>query len=289
MDQDDRYGFFHVCTDGTVLPWMFKDREDFIAGINRIGICSHQTGVLVYAYTLMDNHVHFVLYGTRPMCKAFINRYKLHTGKHIAFKYADKEHLRNLPAQIILIRSEEELMETVAYLDRNPIVAGYRHIPADYQWGSARFLFREPAIIQQQGLIKLKDLSPFNQRKLLKTHIRLPEDWTFDKHGMISPECFLEWEKTEKLFGTPIRYTYFLSRKLEGKLEMKYESSNQAFIRDTELRKLVEEMAGHKNIRSLDFNTRIAIGRKLRYEYAASVKQISRMVYLDTDILKKFI
>jgi len=289
MNHDERYGFFHVCTDGTVLPWMFKDKDDFIAGINRIGICCYQTGVLMYAFTLMDNHVHFVMHGTRPMCKVFINRYKLLTGKHIAFKYGDSEHLRNLPAQIIRINSEEELMETIAYLDRNPIIAGYRYLPADYLWGSARFLFRETVTCPEEELVRLKDLSPFTQRKLLKTHIRLPEEWTVDSQGMISPECFLEWKKTEKLFGTPVRYIYFLSRKLEGKLEMKFDSNSQTFIRDKELRIIVENMAGKKDIRSLDFNTRIAIGRRLKYEYAASVKQISRMIYLETDILKKFI
>ena len=67
------------------------------------------------------------------------------------------------------------------------------------------------------------------------------------------------------------------------------DSYSQTFIRDKELRIIVENMAGKKDIRSLDFNTRIAIGRRLKYEYAASVKQISRMIYLETDILKKFI
>ena len=61
MEHYDRSGFFHVCTDGTVLPWMFKDQQDFIAGINRIGICKIISGVYVFVFTLMDNHVHFLL------------------------------------------------------------------------------------------------------------------------------------------------------------------------------------------------------------------------------------
>ena len=81
MRTDDDHGFFHVCTNGTVLPWMFKDNEDFIYGMNRIGICHLLTGITVLVFTLMDNHVHFILYGTREKCRMFIDKYKLLTGK----------------------------------------------------------------------------------------------------------------------------------------------------------------------------------------------------------------
>lgn len=56
----DSIGYFHVCTDGRSLPWMFQDESDFIAGVNRIGICYLRTDAKVIAYVLMDNHVHFV-------------------------------------------------------------------------------------------------------------------------------------------------------------------------------------------------------------------------------------
>ena len=52
-------GYYHVCTDGAAISWMFQDEQDFIAGINRIAICHLKTCVSVIAYVLMDNHVHF--------------------------------------------------------------------------------------------------------------------------------------------------------------------------------------------------------------------------------------
>ena len=54
----DSIGYFHVCTDGRALPWMFQDESDFIAGVNRIGICHLRTGVKIIAYVLMDNQYH---------------------------------------------------------------------------------------------------------------------------------------------------------------------------------------------------------------------------------------
>ena len=40
MWSSDEPGYFHICTDGNAVPWIFQDDEDFIAGVNRIGICA---------------------------------------------------------------------------------------------------------------------------------------------------------------------------------------------------------------------------------------------------------
>ena len=56
-------GYFHICTDGRALPWMFQDEEDFIAGVNRMAICQLMSGVIIVCFILMDNHIHIVLLG----------------------------------------------------------------------------------------------------------------------------------------------------------------------------------------------------------------------------------
>ena len=87
MWRSEEPGYFHICTDGNAVPWIFQDDEDFIAGVNRIGICSVTSETDTIAYTLMDNHGHFIMYGTLLSCKRFINTYKCLTGKHISRKY----------------------------------------------------------------------------------------------------------------------------------------------------------------------------------------------------------
>ena len=120
MRESKDTGYFHICTDGASISWMFQDDHDFIAGVNRIGICLLKTGGKVIAYVLMDNHVHFVLYGTMPQCKAFITLYKRLTGKWILTKYGISDYLRHLPTDILRIDTEERLLNTIAYIDRNP-------------------------------------------------------------------------------------------------------------------------------------------------------------------------
>ena len=65
------------------------------------------------------------------------------------------------------------------------------------------------------------------------------------------------------------------------------------FIPDKELRPIVGKIAAElfrtKDIKSLNVNDRLILARKLRREYVSTIKQISRMLYLDAEILKGFI
>lgn len=290
MGTRDFTSYYHVCTDGNALEWMFKDDIDFIAGINRIAICVHGSFVEVIAYVLMDNHVHFILHGDIVHCKNFITKYKLLTGKWIRKRHGIREHLKHLPTQLVLISCEEQLLDTIAYIDRNPIIAGYKFLPSEYPWGSAKYMFR--TIIQDTG--DARELSTFNHSELhrmLKTWNNLPKEWKINEHGMVLPENFLNISKLESLFKSPVKYIYHLSKKLEGKIEL--QQGALTFTGDKELRiitnNMTQELFGGMSIDRLDFNSKLILARKLRYNYASTPKQISRMLKIDVDILTKFI
>ena len=292
---DLNQGYYHICTDGNAIPWMFQDDEDFIAGINRIALCILKNYVEIIAFILMDNHVHFVLYGTALQCKKFINSYKMLTGKWIHNKYGLKDYLRLLPAEMISISDEETLLNTLAYIDRNSIVAGYRYMPSEYPWGSARYMFRdkEHEYQQESDFKPLAQLPLSKQRSLLKTRAKVPGEWYVDSRGMISPSSFMDFSRIEHIFRTSTRYSYFLAKKLEGQVEMQLTKSRKVFIPDKELRQIVRKIAHEtyrtEDVRSLDVKSRLAIARRLRYDYASTLKQISRMVCLTDDLLKGFV
>lgn len=287
----DSIGYFHVCTDGRVLPWMFQDEGDFIAGVNRIGICCLKTKAKVVSYVLMDNHVHFLLQGTMPQCKEFITLYKQLIGTWIHVRYALNDFLRQLQTNIISLDTEERLLNAIAYIDRNPVVAGYRYLPTEYPWGSARYVFKD-----SRDEVDAKPLSAMSrraQRTLLCTRVALPGEWRVDNKGMICPDSFVDFSIIESYFKTPVRYSYFLAKKLEGAVEVEIASSQKIFIPDNELREIVRKMIlqdyGKDKVTDLDVHARLSIARRLRYSYASTLKQISRMVHLDQSALDGFI
>ena len=334
MKRQEKRSYYHVCTDGNQLPWMFRDDEDFRNGINRLAICSFALELSVICFVLMDNHVHFIFYGTLVQCKEFASRYKSAISKWIAEKYGINGYLANLSTEIISIDSEEALMETIAYVDRNSIMAGYKCLPCDYPWGSAKYMFREKcsvvssrnmfgeedsvapslkgnvnvknavqeAVVGEIGgkwmkpsvgkIVKeIADLQVVECRALIKSRKQIPSYWEVDKYGMIMPYCFLSLDVLNKLFVSPLRYLYFLSKKLEGKIEMV--QGIKSFISDKEMRTitgaLAKEMFEVDDVKALDFESKILLARKLRYQYASTPKQVSRMLSLDVGTVSEFI
>ena len=291
----DTTGYFHICTEGRKLSWMFQDDDDFIAGINRIGLCYLKTGVIVMAYVLMDNHVHFVLYGTMLQCKQFINTYKRLTGIWILNKYGIRDYLRLLPTEIIRIESEESLLNTIAYLDRNPLMAGYKYMHGEYPWGSSRYAFKDISTLtlSKDGFKPISTLTRRKQRELLNSKVLFPDEWLINDSGMIHPLSFLNINKLEACYKSPMRYSYFLAKKLEGIVEQELEHSQKLFIPDKDLRPIVAEIIrsnfGNKNLQQLDVNERLFIAKKLRHNYASTIKQISRMIHLEPSVLEGFI
>ena len=292
MKTEDDRGFFHVCTNGTVLPWMFKDNEDFIYGVNRIGICSLLTDISVLAFSLMDNHAHFLLHGAPSRCRKFINKYKLLTGKWISHKYDIPKFLKRLPVSIIPLKNEEDILETIAYIDRNAIIGGFKGMPSEYPWGSCRYMFR---ITDSESAKRntIKDFTENELRGILKTRVVLPMEWTFNDDGMINPLCFIDIKRIEQLFKSPNRYLYYLVKKLEGKINLALDQDIRPFVPDKDLReiagRLAEEMFGSRDVRTLSVKSRLTLARNLKQEFAASSKQISRILHLEASILKDFI
>ena len=283
-------GFFHVCTDGRSLPWMFKDNSDYIAGINRLAICQLRTNAKIVAYVLMDNHVHFILYGTMLQCKQFITKYKQLTGTWIRNKYNLTGFLKQLPTKILQLKTEERLLNTIAYIDRNPVVAGYKYLPTEYPWGSAQFMFKNRS---EENAKTMSTLSRRNKRILFGTRFLLPDNWQINDEGMICPNSFLDISVSESRFKTPVKYSYFLARKLEGIVNQELEFAQKSFIPDLELRKIVKGIIrqeyNKENISQLDITRRLSVARKLRYSYAATLKQIARMVQLDKEALEGYV
>ena len=131
------------------------------------------------------------------------------------------------------------------------------------------------------------------QRSILGTRTIIPDNWMIDEKGMICPMSFLDIKTIEALFKSPLRYSYFLAKKQEGIIEQELEHAQKAFIPDKELRVIVKRIAkelyGSEDINELNVKSKLALARKLRYDYASTVKQIARILRLERSALIGYI
>lgn len=134
--------YYHCATKGFDHSVLFADTREFIAGMNRIGIClatlQETAKIIVIAFCLMDNHIHFILYGTREDCNRWMSLY------HRLTMIWQKKH-RNSDSVDELweydawqIMDQEDLKEKIAYVFRNPTVARMGVVPGGYRWNMPR-------------------------------------------------------------------------------------------------------------------------------------------------------
>ena len=102
--------FYHICTNGLSRNLMFRCREDFVSGMNSIPVCSASTGIKIYAFCLMDNHVHFIARGTEACCTDFIRLYKRLRSSWIGSRYNERLPLKDADISLKHIDSAEYLL-----------------------------------------------------------------------------------------------------------------------------------------------------------------------------------
>ena len=114
----------HVMARGIERRAVFEDDKDNAQFVSRIEKCLSETGVSIYAWALMPNHIHLLIRtGNTPLSK-FMQ--KLLTGHATYFnkKYNRVGHLFQNRYKSILVQAENYLLKLVRYIHLNPLKAG---------------------------------------------------------------------------------------------------------------------------------------------------------------------
>ena len=184
-------GWHHFVTDKTV--WLFRTPEDFVYGMNTIALCALLFPIRIVRFELMGNHIHIVLHATGASCLK-------------VFFYIRKRLGVDLDFKLITIHDEEQMANTLLYVDRNPYETDLNVLPGGYPWGTGGLGFR----LQPPGGVRAGTLSKAYLRRILHSDADVPADYQVDTvRGMILPSSFVDTPLFESLFGTA---SFYLTR-----------------------------------------------------------------------------
>ncbi len=284
--------FYHYATDGLKDDILFSSVIEFIAAMNRIALCLCRMGpdhpVKVICFVLMDNHVHFILYGLEADCSLFMENYK-----HATELWLSHHGGENRPGKVWrighwLIRDRERLRTTIAYIHRNPTTAGMAYIPEGYRWSSASLIFSDSNWIRQYGK-RLGDLSFNAKKRLFNSKTVLPDEWVLLPDGLIWPGEYVDYIVMEKQFNSAQDYRFCLNKRVEEEINPEMREASVS-LPDGEIaarcRALAERLFGEKLTNRLTVQQRLSLARILRKETGANVKQIARVVRLKKEDLE---
>lgn len=233
MEQEKN--FRHICTAGLEKEIIFKADTDYIFGMNSIPVCMADKDISMHAFCLMNNHVHFIVYGTENDCGGFIKAYR----KRL-FTLADMSS-----ADICMkeINDTEYLLKAIAYVLRNPSAAGLAVHPTLYRWGSGPLYFNGGnTLAVNTPVTDIAHLSTRQQQKLFRSRRQLPGHYTVTADGLICPEYYADYRSVEELFRTPVRMLYFLSRNDSMEMELTSGILQRSRYTDSELASTVSNL-----------------------------------------------
>jgi REP element-mobilizing transposase RayT len=283
-------GYFHVSSHGLERNDIFKNREDFVQGMNDIAIIVLGFDVVILAFCLMSNHFHFVLYGTRSECVRFAEEYKRRCSIRMRYSAGDVHAMKDVEVQLFHVGSAEYLENVIAYVLRNPIAAGICMMPYHYMWSSMSLYFTGGKQYQGKSLNEMSERKRF---RTIKSRACLPDHYVVDELGMILPSCYVDVGSVEKIFRHPARLMAAVSRKIEADVEVTLGISDSVTMSydeiKTQLPDLIRKEFGKDSLNQLSMDQRIRLCLLIKRNFRAGVKQIARLTHLDPNVVSKVI
>ncbi|MBP5316467.1 MAG: hypothetical protein J6Y83_02055 [Bacteroidales bacterium] len=255
---------WHFSTDGNAVDAMFIDELDFCAGMNRIYPLFQKYAITILAFSLMDTHVHFILYGPFDQCNRFIHDYVKQTSWSISHRHGDRHKFRSVPINHQVIDTDRYLKTAICYVIKNAPVSGIPYNSYDYPWSSGALYFRHAGYWTSPNW-SCADVAP----------------GTGGQEKMIFPGDYVDYHLVERIFKTHRSFNFFMCVSKESDVEERGGSISLLSMPMQEMRQhkteTCKELFGVNSIRTLSMAQRLHLARVLKSRYNSSSKQLARL------------
>ena len=289
---------WHFYTDGKSVSTMFHSKEAFIAGMNRVFIVSRKYGTaIILAFSLMDTHIHFILYGDFDSCNRFMHEFLRRTSSYISLSTGEAKSLKGLSVNYQCIDTDTYLKTVICYTIKNAPAAGLHYTAWDYPWSSGPLYFRSPSAWNSPSWMadnreSSDAFGSHRKREVFKTRdiIVSPVKMT---GPIVFPGEYVAVDIVERIFRTCKSFNFFMCHSREEDVESKEGFLSHLSLPLRELRQYKNEICresfGVDNIKSLDMARRLKLARIMHSRYNSSVKQIARVCGLVYEEVKDLI
>lgn len=129
-------GIYHIMLRGNEKRKIFLDDEDRKRFVYTLFEKASEEKSNIYAYCLMDNHVHLLLYEHSANIARLMKRINVSFVYYFNKKYKRVGHLFQDRYKSEIVDNEYYLLAAVRYIHNNPVKAGIVSCPEQYWWSS---------------------------------------------------------------------------------------------------------------------------------------------------------
>ncbi|MDR1016171.1 MAG: transposase [Coriobacteriales bacterium] len=134
--QQGALGVYHVIFRGIAQQLLFEEAADYDRFIQTLKRFKQQSAFALYAFCLMNNHVHLLLKVNAEPLGTSLQRIMVSYSAYFNEKYHRRGHLFENRFKSEAVEDETYFLAVLRYIHLNPLVAGICAEPAAYPYSS---------------------------------------------------------------------------------------------------------------------------------------------------------
>lgn len=279
---------WHLCTPGEFVGIIFREREDYVFGMNLVALCAAEFSakIKILTFQIMSNHLHFVLMCEENFVSEFFGLFKKRLQRYLV-NQGYRGTLAGFTYNYFRINDLRYLQNVILYVNRNGYLVDKNSTPFTYEWGANRYFFNKFA--HNESVVKLDSLSIDKQRAMFKSrNFDVPVEYAVSDR-YVSPLSYCKISLAESFFRDANHYFHLSSRQVESYAVIARELGDKVSYTDDEIYTAVLSLCLKryeiKNPSSLSKDAKINIAKTMHYDYNASNKQIKRVLGLGDNVL----
>ena len=279
--------YYHLFSSPLSGP-LFVNDDDRRYFLNRIALCHISKIFKTYVYCIMNNHIHLLVSGDEDRIKEAFNDIKRLYHRYLnSREEAIKVKLEEFSVSTRLINNPEDFKIVVAYILRNPFIAGI-DCPSNYKWCSS-FLYFNAWLSRFKGE-SAKEYGKRNVRNIIGTRIDVGESCSF-LDGILNPVFWCDYKRVEQVFGRSGDFFKLLGKwEVESNEEAKMKEAEKNSISDTELIGKIKNycsLYGVEKVEELSIQEMQGLIKTSHRRWGASKKQLERTLGVSPALITK--
>ena len=233
-----KYGYYHLATDGWQQGLLFHTQAQFAYGMVVIGLLTLRFRMVVYDFTLMNNHIHILLKGSGKTClKAFDYLKRKLSARLVKDGYPPLP--KDYGFKLTAIENEKQMRINYLYVARNSYERK-EAVPGGYPWGSDYLHYSSLS-----HFIRGKRADSYSKRELERitgSRTPIPPHWEFHPELGLLPASFVDDSLFKRLFHSPKDYQTHLIKDYEAFVQVGKTLCEEIVFSREELDDIVDQL-----------------------------------------------
>ncbi|MCR4689955.1 MAG: transposase [Lachnospiraceae bacterium] len=181
-------GIYHIVLRSVNQHIIFEEDSDYQKFLHIMKDCKMKYDIDIYAYCLMDNHIHILLKSPPDRLSTFFQSMETRFVRWYNNQYSRSGHLFQDRFHSTSIEDEKAFLSVLVYIHDNPVKANMCRFSSEYRWSSHHAYYGkkdpliDPSLAYNVAGTKAKLLLFFAQNARLNHDALYADDHTLPRH-----------------------------------------------------------------------------------------------------------